>query len=89
MNLNVKVSAGDGQEEIIATAFAELVRIPYQGSNPDEAAAWMNQCWEFDRIDTLSVSKTISDVTFSFLMYAGQYQLAIGSKYPFEDTPEI
>jgi hypothetical protein len=88
MVLNLNVPAGDGREKIIAAAFAELVRIPYEGSKPDEAAAWMNQCWEFDEVDTLSVSKTISGVTFSFFMYAGQYQLSIGSIYPFEDTPE-
>ncbi len=88
LNLNVNIPAGDGREDIIAAAFAEMVRIPYQGSKPDEAAAWMNQCWKFDKVDTLSVSKTISDVTFSFFMYAGQYQLAIGSKYPFENSPE-
>jgi hypothetical protein len=88
LNLNVNIPADDGQEEVIATAFAELVRIPYKGSNPDEAAAWMNRCWEFENIDSLSVAKTVSDVTFSFFMYAGQYQLAIGSKFPFEFTPE-
>jgi hypothetical protein len=88
MTAAVKMSDSQGQAEIIAREFTELVRIPYKGSRPDEAAAWMNHCWEFDDIDSLTVTKTISDVTFSFLMYAGQYQLVIGSKYPFEFTPE-
>ncbi len=88
LNLNVNIPAKDGNEEVITAAFAELVRIPYQGSRPDEAAAWMNHCWGFDGVDTLSVAKTISDVTFSFFMYADQYQLSIGSKYAFEDVPD-
>jgi hypothetical protein len=83
-NASVSQSGTEGQKEIVAAAFAELARIPYKGSKPDEAAAWMIQCMKFEGIDTLNSTKSISGVTFAFYLYEGRYQLAIGSEKDYE-----
>jgi hypothetical protein len=83
-NVSVSQSGTEGQKEIVAAAFAELARIPYKGADPDAAAAWMNQCMEFEGIDTLDSTKSISGVTFTFYLYGGRYQMAIGSENDYE-----
>jgi hypothetical protein len=88
LNLSIKKRENVEQKEIITVVFSELVRIPYKGSNPDKAAVWINQCVEFEDIDSLTSSISISDISFTYYMYAGQYQLTITSAYVFEKTPE-
>jgi hypothetical protein len=83
-NVSVSQSGNAGQKEIVAAVFAELARIPYKGSNPDEAAAWMNQCMKFEGVDTFNSTKSISGVTFAFYLYGGRYQLAIGSENDYD-----
>jgi hypothetical protein len=84
VDLSVNQSDREGQIEVIAGVFSDLIRIPYKGSYPDAAASWMNDCWDFRDIDSLTSSKEISGVTFLFSTYDGRYRLTIGTKYPYE-----
>jgi hypothetical protein len=84
VDLSVNQSDREGQIEVIAGVFSDLIRIPYKGSYPDAAASWMNDCWDFRDIDSLTSSKEISGVTFLFSTYNDQYRLTIGTKYPYE-----
>jgi hypothetical protein len=74
--------SGNGeQKENIASVFSEVIRIPYKGSNPDEAAAWIKKCMEMEEGE-INISKRISDVRFSFYkLYEGRYMLDIRSDY--------
>ncbi len=84
VDLSVNQSDREGQIDVIAGVFSDLIRIPYKGSYPDTAASWMNDCWDFRDIDSLTSSKEISGVTFLFSTYNDQYRLTIGTKYPYE-----
>ena len=81
MYLSIPQSENKKQKEIVASEFSAMMRIPYKGSHPDWAAAWIGKCMAFEDADLLTVTKAVSGVTFSYFTYAGAYQLTISSNY--------